>query len=101
MIEIYLNPDPNAGLEALDPATEPLNDPWQPWRLWRPWQLLCLELSCFELYIMKIENSSTARSKDNLREVDNLLKELSQVNKQSWNPRLKACSNFETRAWLL
>ena len=29
MIEIYLNPDPNAGLEALDPATEPLNDPWQ------------------------------------------------------------------------
>ncbi|CAJ1394226.1 unnamed protein product [Effrenium voratum] len=51
MIEIYLNPDPNAGLDSLDVATEPLND--------------------------------------NLREVDNLLKELSQVNKQSWNPRLK------------
>lgn len=51
MIEIYLHPDPNAGLEALDPSTDPLND--------------------------------------NLREVDSLLKELSQVNKQSWNPRLK------------
>jgi len=51
MIEIYLNPDPNAGLEALDPGTEPLND--------------------------------------NLAEVDKLLKELGQVNKQSWNPRLR------------
>eukprot|EP00931_Biecheleriopsis_adriatica_P087453 TRINITY_DN61918_c0_g1_i1.p1 TRINITY_DN61918_c0_g1~~TRINITY_DN61918_c0_g1_i1.p1 ORF type:complete len:1362 (+),score=379.50 TRINITY_DN61918_c0_g1_i1:247-4086(+) len=51
MIEIYLTPDPNAGLEALDPAAEALTE--------------------------------------NLREVDNLIKELSQVHKQSWNPRLK------------
>ena len=28
MIEIYLNPDPNAGLDSLDVATEPLNVPW-------------------------------------------------------------------------
>eukprot|EP00930_Biecheleria_cincta_P046675 TRINITY_DN32219_c0_g1_i1.p1 TRINITY_DN32219_c0_g1~~TRINITY_DN32219_c0_g1_i1.p1 ORF type:complete len:1347 (+),score=315.58 TRINITY_DN32219_c0_g1_i1:89-4129(+) len=51
MIEIYLTPDPNAGLESLDPATEPLNE--------------------------------------NLREVDTLIKELSAVHKQSWNPRLR------------
>eukprot|EP00933_Yihiella_yeosuensis_P014694 TRINITY_DN13064_c0_g5_i1.p1 TRINITY_DN13064_c0_g5~~TRINITY_DN13064_c0_g5_i1.p1 ORF type:complete len:1194 (-),score=308.92 TRINITY_DN13064_c0_g5_i1:80-3229(-) len=51
MIEIYLTPDPNAGLESLDPSTEPLSD--------------------------------------NLREVENLIKELMTVHKQSWNPRLK------------
>lgn len=51
MIEIYLNPDPNAGLEALDSSTEP--------------------------------------SMDHLREVDNLIKELSVAQKQAWNPRLK------------
>jgi len=51
MIEIYLTPDPNAGLDSLDSAAEPLNE--------------------------------------NLREVDNLIKELSHVHKQSWNPRLK------------
>jgi len=51
MIEIYLNPDPNSGLEALDSATEP--------------------------------------SLDHLREVDNLIKELSVAQKQAWNPRLK------------
>ena len=36
------------------------------------------------------ELASLDLAKDNLREVDSLLKELSQVNKQSWNPRLKA-----------
>jgi len=51
MIEIYLNPDPNAGLDALDAATEP--------------------------------------SLDHLREVDNLIKELSVAQKQAWNPRIK------------
>jgi len=51
MIEIYLNPDPNSGLEALDSATEP--------------------------------------SLDHLREVENLIKELSVAQKQAWNPRLK------------
>jgi len=51
MIEIYLNPDPNAGLEALDSATEV--------------------------------------SLEHLREVDNLIKELSVAQKQAWNPRLK------------
>lgn len=51
MIEIYLNPDPNAGLEALDSAAEP--------------------------------------SLDHLREVENLIKELSVAQKQAWNPRLK------------
>ena len=66
MIEIYLNPDPNAGLDSLDPATEPLNE--------------ARRRTC----------ESARLAKDNLREVDSLLKELSQVNKQSWNPRLKA-----------
>eukprot|EP00442_Polarella_glacialis_P051442 CAMPEP_0115123512 /NCGR_PEP_ID=MMETSP0227-20121206/47587_1 /TAXON_ID=89957 /ORGANISM="Polarella glacialis, Strain CCMP 1383" /LENGTH=1331 /DNA_ID=CAMNT_0002525899 /DNA_START=18 /DNA_END=4010 /DNA_ORIENTATION=- len=58
MIEIYLTPDPSAGLESLDPATEPLTE--------------------------------------NLREVDNLIKELQTVHKQSWNPRLKvyACQSL-------
>jgi len=51
MIEIYLNPDPNAGLDALDSTAEP--------------------------------------SMDHLREVDNLIKELSVAQKQSWDPRLK------------
>lgn len=51
MIEIYLNPDPNAGLDSLDSAAEP--------------------------------------SMDHLREVDNLIKELSSTQKQAWNPRLK------------
>jgi tetratricopeptide repeat protein 21B len=51
MIEIYLNPDPNAGLEALDSTAEP--------------------------------------SHEHLREVDNLIKELSVAQKQAWNPRLK------------
>jgi len=51
MIEIYLMPDPTAGLEALDAGSEPLSE--------------------------------------NLREVDNLIKELSGVHKQAWNPRLK------------
>jgi len=51
MIEIYLNPDPNSGLEALDSATEP--------------------------------------SLEHLREVENLIKELSVAQKQAWNPRLK------------
>merc|ERR1719421_58868 len=51
MIEIYLNPDPNAGIESLDASTEP--------------------------------------SMDHLREVDNLIKELSVAQKQAWNPRLK------------
>lgn len=51
MIEIYLNPDPNSGLEALDSSTEP--------------------------------------SLDHLREVENLIKELSVAQKQAWNPRLK------------
>lgn len=51
MIEIYLMPDLNAGLESLDSTAEP--------------------------------------SVDHLREVDNLIKELSVANKQAWNPRLK------------
>mmetsp|Transcript_138949 Transcript_138949/g.443691 ORF Transcript_138949/g.443691 Transcript_138949/m.443691 type:complete len:1347 (-) Transcript_138949:215-4255(-) len=51
MIEIYLNPDPSAGLESLEAAVEPSND--------------------------------------HLREVDNLIKELSAAQKQAWNPRLK------------
>jgi len=49
MIEIYLNPDANAGMEALE--AEP--------------------------------------SMDQLREVDNLIKELISAQKQAWNPRLK------------
>eukprot|EP00443_Scrippsiella_acuminata_P048484 CAMPEP_0115266888 /NCGR_PEP_ID=MMETSP0270-20121206/51703_1 /TAXON_ID=71861 /ORGANISM="Scrippsiella trochoidea, Strain CCMP3099" /LENGTH=1292 /DNA_ID=CAMNT_0002683005 /DNA_START=234 /DNA_END=4112 /DNA_ORIENTATION=- len=51
MIEIYLNPDPSAGLDALDSGVEPSNE--------------------------------------HLREVDNLIKELSVAQKQAWNPRLK------------
>lgn len=51
MIEIYLNPDSSAGLEALDSVAEP--------------------------------------SLDNLREVDNLIKELSIAQKQAWSPRMK------------
>mmetsp|Transcript_68417 Transcript_68417/g.198374 ORF Transcript_68417/g.198374 Transcript_68417/m.198374 type:complete len:1349 (+) Transcript_68417:99-4145(+) len=51
MIEIYLNPDPSAGLEALDAGPEQANE--------------------------------------NLREVDNLIKELGAAQKQAWNPRLK------------
>merc|ERR1740138_71547 len=51
MIEIYLNPDPNSGLEALDSSTEP--------------------------------------SLDHLKEVENLIRELSVAQKQAWNPRLK------------
>jgi len=52
MIEIYLNPDPSAGLDSLDAAAEPAN-------------------------------------MDNLKEVDTLIKELSAVDKQAWNPRIK------------
>merc|ERR1719436_444765 len=48
MIEIYLNPDPNAGLEALDSAAE--------------------------------------ASAEHLREVDNLIKELSVAQKHAWHP---------------
>jgi len=51
MIEIYLNPDPNAGMELLDVASEP--------------------------------------SADHLREVENLIKELTIAGKNVWNPRLK------------
>jgi tetratricopeptide repeat protein 21B len=51
MIEIYLNPDPNSGLEALDSSAEP--------------------------------------QEGHLREVENLIKELSVAQKQAWNPRLK------------
>jgi tetratricopeptide repeat protein 21B len=52
MIEIYLNPDPNAGLEALDSTAEQASD-------------------------------------QNLKEVDNLIRELTVAQKQAWNLRLK------------